>query len=228
MAHSDPPAAEVHQLRSVDRQLLKALRGKDSVGIGELIEALGVTATAVRQRIDRLLQLGLVARHKVVSGRGRPTYQYHLTVDGLRQAGTNSAALTEAMWHEILAIEDDAVRRQVLASIGSRLGREYAIQIDADNVDYSVEQRMNKLSEMLSQRQIENQVIASGGLPVLDMGACPYPSLTDVSEDRAMCRLEEKMISEALGQPVHLSSCRLDGDSCCQFSADSSSAGQRH
>ena len=34
-----------------------------------------------------------------------------------------------------------------------------------------------------------------------------------------MCRLEEQMISEALGQPVHLSSCRLDGDACCQFSA---------
>ena len=42
---------------------------------------------------------------------------------------------------------------------------------------------------------------------------------TDESDQRAMCRLEEQMISEALGQPVHLSSCRLDGDSCCQFSA---------
>jgi hypothetical protein len=34
-----------------------------------------------------------------------------------------------------------------------------------------------------------------------------------------MCRLEEQMISEALGHEVQLSSCRLDGDSCCQFTA---------
>ncbi len=32
---------------------------------------------------------------------------------------------------------------------------------------------------------------------MLDIGECPYPSLTDASEDREMCRLEEQMISEA-------------------------------
>ena len=41
--------------------------------------------------------------------------------------------------------------------------------------------------------------------------------MTDSSDDRSMCRLEEQMLSEALGQPVELSSCRLDGDACCQF-----------
>ena len=218
------PAA--HELRSVDRDLLRALRGADSVGIGELTEALGVTATAVRQRIERLLQLGLIERQKVVAGRGRPTYQYRLTINGHRQAGANATALAEAMWEEILAIDDPQVRGQVIAAIGARLGREYAARLESDDGDDSFETRMNKLSDMLAQRQIDTQVIASGELPVLDIGVCPYPSLTDASEDRAMCRLEEQMISEALGQPVHLSSCRLDGDACCQFSTASTSAGQ--
>ena len=63
------------------------------------------------------------------------------------------------------------------------------------------------------------EVSIEGELPVVDMGSCPFPTLTDLSEDRSMCRLEERMISEAVGQPMRLSSCRLDGDSCCQFSA---------
>ena len=71
---------------------------------------------------------------------------------------------------------------------------------------------------MLTARNIVTDVKESAQLPVLDIGACPYPTLTDASDDRSMCRLEEQLFSEALGQPVHLSSCRLDGDDCCQFS----------
>ena len=45
-------------VRSVDRELLDALRSGDALGINELTKLLGVTATAVRQRIERLLDAG--------------------------------------------------------------------------------------------------------------------------------------------------------------------------
>jgi predicted ArsR family transcriptional regulator len=212
------------ELRSVDRELLTSLRGGEAAGIGELTEMLGVTATAVRQRVDRLLEMGLIEREKVVAGRGRPTFRYRLTVQGHQRAGANPTELADAMWREILLIADEAVRSQLLSSIAARLGRQFASQVKLDGDADSFEARLQKLSEMLTARHIDTEVSHRGPLPVLDMGACPYPSLTDVSEDRAMCRLEEQMISEALGQPVHLSSCRLDGDACCQFSAVSSSA----
>ncbi len=206
-------------LRSVDRELLMAMRRGDAIGIGELTEKLGVTATAVRQRIDRLLEMGLIDREKIVAGRGRPTYRYRLTVVGFRRAGANPADLADAMWREILAIEDEAVRDKILSAVAARLGRQFAAQVSAGDDDESFETRMEKLSEMMAARHIPTEVSHSGQLPVLDIGECPYPSLTDASEDREMCRLEEQMISEALGQRVHLSSCRLDGDACCQFSA---------
>jgi predicted ArsR family transcriptional regulator len=226
MSHSRVKSAEV-ELRSVDRDLLLAMRDVDSVGIGDLTESLGVTATAVRQRIDRLLQMGLIEREKKsVPGRGRPTYRYRLTLDGHRRVAANATALAEAMWGEILAIQDDHLRAEVIEAIGSRLGREYASQIESEIDGASLEQRIQKLAEMMSERQIDSEVTQLGQLPVLDIGSCPYPSLTDASADRAMCRLEEQMISAALGQPVHLSSCRLDGDACCQFSAESPSPAQ--
>jgi predicted ArsR family transcriptional regulator len=207
------------ELRSVDRELLTALRGGEAAGISELTEQLGVTATAVRQRVDRLLEMGLIEREKIVAGRGRPTFQYRLTVVGHRRAGANPADLADAMWREILMIDDSGVRQRILSSVAARLGRQFSVQVNPAGENGSFEERMQKLSEMLADRNIATEVSHSGRLPVLDFDVCPYPALIDASDDRAMCRLEEQMISEALGQPVHLSSCRLDGDTCCQFSA---------
>ncbi len=224
--------SEASDLRSVDRQLLLALRGGESMGIGELTEILGVTATAVRQRVERLLELGLIEREKLVAGRGRPTFRYRLTVAGHQRAGANPSELADAMWHEILLLPETAVRDRLLAAVADRLGRRFANEVNVasqcDKVNETtlpsevLESRFQKLSAVLASRQIDNEVSHSGELPVLDLGTCPYPSLTDFSDDRAMCRLEEKIFSEALGHPVYLSSCRLDGDACCQFSTTAS------
>jgi predicted ArsR family transcriptional regulator len=216
--------ATSQELRSVDRELLAAMRSGETLGVGELTEQLGVTATAVRQRIERLLESGLIDREKVVAGRGRPTYRYRLTVTGHRKSGANSADLADAMWREILALEDKSVRNQLVSSIATRLGRQFALHFESSQSTDTFEDRMQKLSEMMSARQMVTEVSHAGELPVLDIGVCPFPTLTDTSDDRTMCRLEEQMISAALGQPVHLSSCRLDGDKCCQFSAVTSGA----
>jgi len=214
-------------LRSVDRDLLLALRAGELMSVPQLTESLGVTATAVRQRIDRMLNAGLVEREKEVAGRGRPSYRYRLTVLGHKKAGANPAELADAMWREILAIPDDGLRRSLVDGVALRLGRQYADQLtswESEGTDgtskASFELKMRRLVGMLSVEEMDLDVHMPKGaqLPVLDIATCPYPSLTSASEDRSMCRLEEQMLSEALGTPVELSSCRLDGDSCCQFS----------
>src|SRR5690606_19331750 len=73
-------------VRHVDRQLLDALRRQESMNVAELVEAMGVTATAVRQRIDRMLEMGLIQRAKISGGRGRPSYSYMLSSTGQREA----------------------------------------------------------------------------------------------------------------------------------------------
>jgi DeoR family suf operon transcriptional repressor len=62
-----------------------------------------------------------------------------------------------------------------------------------------------------------------GGLPVLTALACPYPDLAE--RDRSVCAMERMMISEALGESVRLSACRLDGATCCTFQASAAPAG---
>ncbi|MEO1530134.1 MAG: ArsR family transcriptional regulator, partial [Planctomycetota bacterium] len=201
-------------LRSIDRDLLKVMRGGELFGVGDLTEALAVTATAIRQRLERLLESGLIEREKVVAGRGRPTYRYRITDQGKRHTGADATALAEAMWVEVMSLEDAALREQMLTSIASRLGKEYAAQMDPDA---PLADRMRLLSELLATKRVATDVKADGELPVLDINSCPYPTLADASTDYWMCRLEERVLSEALGKPVQLSRCCLDGDSCCQF-----------
>ena len=212
------------EIRSVDRDLLVVMRMGDAFRVEELTQSLGVTATAIRQRIERLLADGLIEREKVVAGRGRPTFQYRMTPCGHQAVGANPSELTSAMWRSILEIDDSEMRSSMLQSVAKKMGQQYAKSIEsiADSDDSSLHNRMQSLSALMSTQQIAASVSCCSDLPVLDMNACPYPSLTADANDRAMCKLEEQMLSEALGSPVHLSSCRLDGDACCQFSATES------
>ena len=134
------------------------MRNGESFAVGELTDLLGVTATAVRQRIERLLELDLIEREKVVAGRGRPTFRYRLTVTGQRDAGANPADLADAMWREIVAVEDDEIRNKLVSAVGARLGQQYAMEFEADRQQHSFEDRMQQLSDLMSARQMVTQV----------------------------------------------------------------------
>ncbi len=216
--------------RSTDTQLLRCLRGGRSLGIGELTETLGVTATAIRQRLQRLLAAGLIERRKVIVGRGRPAFEYQLTEQGQRSLGGNAAPLAEALWREILALADAGPRQQILTGVAKRLGRRYAASIaaGAETSELSLSERMQRLGELLAAQQIHAQcgavekscaaeTTAAGELPLLDICDCPYPQLRDATPDRTLCQLEAEIFSEALGMPVELADCVLDGNASCQF-----------
>src|SRR3954464_14573770 len=103
-----------------DKAILDLLRKRDSLTVSELAEAIGVTATAVRQRLTRLLAHGMIRRHATKEGRGRPSHHYALTEKGQRETGANFADLAIALWHEVRAIKDPEIRRGLLQRISSR------------------------------------------------------------------------------------------------------------
>ena len=200
-----------------DLQLLNHLRRSQSASVGELIELLGVTATAVRQRLNRLMEQGLIERRlsrpegEDQAGRGRPSYDYHLTERGLREAGNNYDDLVQAMWEEIRAISDPEVRVGLVKRLAMKLADRYSDQVQGE----SLAERMRGLMALMGEREVPIDVDESGELPVLTLLACPYPVLAE--KDRSVCAMEKVMLTEVLGQGVKLSECRLDGDSCCSF-----------
>jgi predicted ArsR family transcriptional regulator len=76
---------------------------------------------------------------------------------------------------------------------------------------------MKSLAGLMAARRIPASFVSIEGLPVLSVHACPYPDLTSRDVDRSLCHLEQQVLSEAIGQPLELSCCKLDGHGSCQF-----------
>lgn len=209
----DSPVREVTAVRPVDQFVLELLRREAGLNISDLVDRLEVTPTAVRTRLDRLEAMGLIERSKVSLGRGRPSFKYFLTSAGWRQVGATYADLATAVWDEIESIDDDQTRQEWVSRIARRMGRAYSNLLPQG----TLENKLGAIARVLTARKIPCGVEdSSGNLPVLTVHACPFPDL--IGEDkRSACELEQQALSEAVGQELELSCCRLDGHSTCQF-----------
>ena len=201
--------------RTSDAAVVDLLRTEGAMGIGELSAALGVTATAIRQRLDRLMRRGIVERRALEGRRGRPAHAYSLTDAGRRAGGDNFRDLALVLWREIRGVRDADVRRGLLGRIAAALaGLQRAEVSGAAPAD-----RLRDVAALMRRRDIACAVEADGDgssvLPVLTSYACPYPDLAE--EDRGICAAERAMIEDLVGSPVALTECRLDGGSCCRF-----------
>jgi predicted ArsR family transcriptional regulator len=204
-----------------DSDLLDLIRIAGPLSVTELADAMEVTATAVRQRLTRLMAQSMIQREAIRAGRGRPKHRYSLTDKGLRQTGSNFTDLALALWREIRVVGDESLGRDVLRRISRALASGYAAQIQGN----TPAERLQSLAELLNQRRIPATVGTNSGnnQSTLTAHACPYPNLAE--EDRSICMMEKMMFSELIGNELELTQCRLNGGGDCRF--ESSAAGER-
>jgi len=200
------------QLESRDRDFVRTLQGLGSASVAQLCEQLAVTATSVRQRLNRLEALGLVERDTVKAARGRPVHQYRVSDEGLRQLGSNYGNLAVLLWSEFREIEHQPTRKKVFEGLKNKLVSRFG----SDGSESTLEGRVGQLAEKLTENGLDVEVSAGGVLPVLQGCSCPYPDIS--KEDSSICELEREVFSEVLGAEVELLQRCVDGHSCCEFS----------
>ena len=201
---------------SADRPLLDMIRRQGPITIVAMAEALGVTPTAVRNRLARLVEAGMVERQASSGGRGRPKYTYQASAEAHKQLGQNYTDLALALWDELMhAVEDRKLRRLLFGRVTEKLAEQYRSEVQGDEW----QGRMVQLGSVLLDRGIEAEVTdaTSETLPILRQHSCPYYALAEI--DRTVCALERKMFEKVLGQSLRLSRCRLDGHRSCDFEA---------
>ena len=201
---------------SSDRELLDLIRRNGPVTIVEMEQSLGVTGTAIRNRLARLLGAGLVERKILHQTRGRPRHTYEASVLAQKQLGQNYADLAVALWDELMGtIPDRKLRRHLFIRVTERMAEVYRAQVSGPEW----EGRLVQLTNLLIDRGVEAEVAHDSGaaIPVLRQHSCPYYELAET--DRTICALERKMFEKVLGRSLRLSQCRLDGDRFCDFEA---------
>lgn len=201
-------------IRPIDQAVLELLRRYSGLSVQKMTEQLQVTATAVRQRLERLVEMDLVAREKVSVGRGRPQYRYSLTAMGTRYAGASYADLASALWDEVRSMPNPHQRARILRKVAKKMG---AGLKNAIPVCGNIAEKLDATVSELNRRKVAAEVDESGELPILEVHSCPYPELAEGDETRQLCEIEQEMISEAIGHSVQLDCCRLDGHDSCQF-----------
>ncbi|MFM8578531.1 MAG: helix-turn-helix transcriptional regulator [Planctomycetaceae bacterium] len=207
------------QNRRGDSAVLDLIRLSGTVGIADVSGALGVTATAVRLRLDRLVESGLVERvsadPSIGRGRGRPAHGYRLTPKGRLTGGDNFQDLAMALWDEVRSVQHPDVRKGLLNRIGRRLADRCGSSVSGDTAFGRLEQ----VADLLRQRSVSCSVSADAkaGLAVLTSHSSPNPELAD--RDRGISSEERAMLEQLTRASVKLTECRLDGDACCRFTA---------
>jgi predicted ArsR family transcriptional regulator len=191
--------------------VLHLLQRNGSATIKRLEDALGVTATAVRQQIANLLAEGYIELRIERAGRGRPKHVYSLTPRGRALFPNHYDEFTNSLLREILLSEGPEKVQSLLDRMSRRLAEQYARQL----VGLSPGERVTKLTELLNAKGILAEVKFESDGIVFHEYSCPFYELA--RENRAICDMEEGMIAHAVQQPVELISCTLDGHHGCQF-----------
>ncbi len=199
---------------AADREFLERLRKLDEPTIHGICQEFGVTATAVRHRLGRLQEMGLVGRETSRTGRGRPHHIYRVSEAGLRGLGENYADLAVILWRAISQIEEPELRSTMINRVEDAFVRRYGRGVSGA----SLGERIESLRLSLISRGYDVEVDLSQDVAVLREKNCPYLELA--SEDKGICELEQAVFQRVLGSEVRLTQCCLDGHSCCEFQAD--------
>jgi predicted ArsR family transcriptional regulator len=195
-----------------DREILQHLHQSAGGDIQTLCDVLGVTRTAVRQRISRLEAAGIIESELRGQSRGRPRLIYRVTASGLRELGENYRELAVALWEAISGFENAEVRQNLIGRVRNSLAERFRRQlIDCESVD----DRLDQLADEMKSSGFNVESDHSGGLRILRETSCPFPMLADV--DEAICQVELEVLQQVLGSPVEFRSRCRDGHSCCEF-----------
>ena len=203
-----------------DQMFLDRLHKMCGGTIQEICDAIGVTATAIRQRLARLEGHGLVVRELVRAGRGRPHHVYRVSDEGLRHLGENYRELALVLWRALHQVTDSAAKTAIMNSVREGLVREYG----RVSISGSLPDRMQQLRDELNSHGFDVEFDDAGQLPVLRENSCPYQDLA--TADPSICAMEAQVFRQILNADVELTQCCLDGHGSCEFQVQESLAGE--
>ena len=196
-------------------RLVRLLVGNPPQSVQDLVDATGVTRTAVAKGLDELVAAGFVRRSaEQLPGKGRPRFHYSVT-DAARTHlfPADQSLAVSLMWRAIEDVGGIELKRRVLRRVGRALADHYKRQLRGN----TAAERFRELAKVFCEAEgnlVEVEADGAGRL-VMRRRNCSFFSVSE--EGQAFCQIGEKMVSAIVEAPVRRTACRHDGDHCCIF-----------
>ena len=207
-------------VKSAGMRVIKLLVGRPARTVGELIEEMNVTRTAITEQLNELVAAGYVERRvEKLPGRGRPRHRFSATQAALVLLFANNQQLVvPAIWKAIEDFGGDKLIHKVMRAVNRSLLEHYRTQITASDP----RRRLAQFRTILEQEGGLVDLVTQHGQVTITKRSCAFISMFD--DQRHVCAIDLDLISSIAGCPVRLAACRHDGAACCQFEIDTRSA----
>lgn len=164
---------------------------------GDLAQALGITAEAVRQHLVQLADAGLVASEVEKRGVGRPSRLWSLTAAGHDRFPDTHAELTLQLIDAIRETLGDEALERIIRGREAEIRRGYRAALEGSP---TLAARVARLAEMRDREGYMAEWRKDGDGFLLLENHCPI--CTAATACQGFCRSELKIFRDALGADV--------------------------
>lgn len=197
---------------STQDAILFHLKKRGEMSVGDLCEALGITAMAVRRHLTGLQNDGFVESEIVRQSRGRPSYRYKLS----QKAETLFPSGYQNLARDLLeAVREQSGPAGVMELLKIR-NQKRLDRLMARVKDLDLEKRVEEVSRIFSEDgyMTEWEKMDDGNFFIFQR----HCALHDVaSEFRQVCALEPSLMEQLLGTKVTREKYMLNNDPVCGY-----------
>ena len=195
-------------------RIVRLLVGVPPQTVADLIEATGVTRTAVTEQLNELVGAGYLEKSiERLAGRGRPRNLYSATDAALMLLfASNQRLLVPAVWQAVNTVCDRKTIDRIIVEVSRSLAAHYRSKITAKRPETRLKQMMELLQDEGVLLHLDED--ADGGL-VMHKRSCPFINMYE--KTGTVCCVDLQMMKEVVGANVIQTACRHKGAPCCSF-----------
>ena len=202
-------------LSATSLRILRVLIGSRPLTVPDVMQALGVTRTAVVDQFRELIAAGFVERVTAPpeQRRGRPRHLYSATPAAMLLLFVDAQRIIfPVLWEAVSAVCGKDLAGEVHHRIATAIVEHYRPYVTDRTTSGRARQLVKRL---LEEGHLVDMAEEGHGCLVVHNRSCGFLAMCD--ENRTACGIHLSGIAGVLGAELRMTECRHDGAPCCSF-----------